>query len=94
MLDAGARELAQAFFKLSTERQLGMSAGPIPIRAIWEWEAREGIWDAELREFVEAVLMGIDALVCQRMRKESEVKKPPPEPSGGANRPPARKRRR
>lgn len=92
MLDDGARELAQAFVKLSTERQIGMGMGPIPIRAIWDWEAREGIFDAELRDFVEAVLMGVDALVCQRMRKESEAKKPTKEPT--PNRPPDRKRRR
>ena len=83
--------MAHAFQKLSTERQIGMGIGPIPIRAVWDWEQREGIADPLMRDFVEAILMGVDALVCKRMRAESEVKRPAkPE----ANRPPTKKRRR
>jgi hypothetical protein len=69
-----------------------MGIGPIPISKIWDWEAREGIDDPVMRDHVEAILMGVDALVCKRMRAEGEAKtKTPPPP---ANRPPGRKRRR
>lgn len=94
-LNAGSWALLRVFVKLSTERQIGMGVGPIPIRVIWEWLDREGVWDAELRDFIESVLMGVDALVSTRMRNESEAKRPAPkEPAPQANRPPAKKRRR
>lgn len=70
-----------------------MAAGPIPISKIWEWEDREGIVDPPLRDHVEAILMDVDALVCTRMRKESEAKRPK-EPQATPNRPPPKRRRR
>jgi hypothetical protein len=51
-----------------------MGIGPIPISKIWDWEAREGIDDPVMRDHVEAILMGVDALVCKRMRAEGEAK--------------------
>jgi hypothetical protein len=72
------------FSKLSTERQLGMSAGPIPIRIIWEWLDREGVADRALRDHLETVLMLVDALYSKRMRDAAEVK----------NRPTPKKKRR
>lgn len=71
-----------------------MGAGPIPIRAVWDWLDREGIFDSELREFLETILMEIDARVCARMRKENEAKRPAKEPQATPNRPPPKKRRR
>jgi len=66
-----------------------MGIGPIPIRAIWDWELREGIFDALLRDHVESILMMVDALVCTRLRAELEAKRPPKE-----NRPPPVGKRR
>lgn len=93
-LDASGWALAGVFMKLSTERQIGMGVGPIPISKVWEWEDREGIYDPELRDFIEAVLMAVDARVCARLRKESEAKRPAKEPPAKSNRPPARRKRR
>ena len=88
-LDVGGWELARTFQKLSTERQIGMGIGPLPIRAIWEWETREGIFDSTLREHVETILMTLDALVCKRLRAEMEANRPTKE-----NRPPVARNRR
>jgi hypothetical protein len=72
------------FSKLSTERQLGMAAGPIPIGIIWQWLDREGVVDRALRDHLETILMLVDALYSKRMRDASELK----------NRPPAKGKRR
>lgn len=93
MLDAGADELMRVFRKLSTERQMGWSMGPIPISAIWCWEEREGISAPELRDFLEAILMGVDAKVCAKLREEPAKRKPEPT-AGRPNRPPVVRRRR
>lgn len=36
----GAQHLVEAFFELSTERQIGNSLGPIPVTAIWAYDHR------------------------------------------------------
>lgn len=91
-LDAGGWAIARAFQKLSTERQVGMGIGPIPIRAVWDWEDREGIYDPELRDFIETILMSVDALACKRLGAKNEEKSSAP--PKGPNRPPPNNRRR
>lgn len=43
----GAHEWLEAFWELSTDRQIGMSAGPIPSASIDAWADRRGMDDGE-----------------------------------------------
>lgn len=42
----------EAFQELSTERQIGMSIGPIPISKMWEWAFQNDLTSSEARAFV------------------------------------------
>lgn len=43
----GAEEYLSAFWELSSDRQIGMQAGPIPFTAIDRWATRNGVDDPD-----------------------------------------------
>lgn len=43
----GADEFLAAFWEMSSDRHIGMTAGPIPLSAIERWAARNGFEDLE-----------------------------------------------
>jgi transposase InsO family protein len=90
-LDRGGFELARAYAKLSTERNNGMTLGPIRISKVWEWMDRTGIANPIVREHVEATLMAVDAITLKRANRPTE--KPPAE-SGNGRLPVRHQRRR
>jgi hypothetical protein len=47
----GTLEWLNAFWELSTDRQIGMGVGAIPASAITEWAARAGLDDIEAESF-------------------------------------------
>ena len=45
----------QAFQELGTERQIGMSIGPIPLSKVWEWAHHMNLTHSEARALVYVV---------------------------------------
>lgn len=82
MLDRGATELLVVFKKLSTTRAMGMTIGPIGIDKIWHWEERTGIDDPLLQRHLESILLGVDGIVCKRLREKAEANRPRKEKRG------------
>lgn len=50
----------RAFLDLSTTRQIGMGAGPIPWTAINEWAARHGVTDIDDFEDLAFIVQRLD----------------------------------
>lgn len=74
VLPGGAALLA-AFWELSTDRHIGMSAGPIPASAIARWAQRHGYGiddEIELRFYIRAM----DRVFCSNLRHRSSAPEP------------------
>lgn len=62
----GASEVYAAFWELSTDRFIGMAAGPIPAAAIARWAQRHGYTVDEEIEF-RRLIRAMDKVFCHRL---------------------------
>jgi len=66
-----------AFWKLSTCRAVGMTLGPIPVTAIWEFSARHGL-DSDMSSTLEEVLARLDRTFLAHISPREKRQKPRP----------------
>ena len=64
----------KAFSDLNSDRQIGMSEGPIPWSAIHRWGFRQGIWGEEF-ERLSAVIQGMDMAFLDFRASQGEKNK-------------------
>jgi hypothetical protein len=84
--DVGERFLLW-FWDLSTERQLGMMPGPIPVSRIWEFADRKGL-DPDAARVFEIVIRILDNAYLERKREEFERERKSQQGQAGVQAPP------